>query len=202
MSGQLDPEAGAVLSAALDPLSAPNPSEVNGSRDPRTPDRRRAEALIELCRRATAAGGAAPATSKAQIVVTIRYDRLAGAVRGAGTTLAGQVLSPQTVRRLACDASIIPMVLGSEGQPLDVGRTKRLVTPALLAALWARDKGCSYPGCGRPPQWSDAHHVKHWIDGGTTSLLNLALLCAYHHSWVHQHDLTATLTAHDVTWQT
>ncbi|NMM24627.1 MAG: DUF222 domain-containing protein [Phycicoccus sp.] len=207
ISGQLDPESGAVLSAALDPLSAPNPSapnpgEANGGRDPRPADRRRADALVELCRRATAAGSNAPTTTKAQIVVTIDYERLAGAVRGSGTTLAGQVLSPQTVRKLACDASIIPMVLGSEGQPLDVGRTKRLVTPALLAALWARDKGCTYPGCGRPPQWSDAHHVRHWIDGGTTSLLNLALLCQYHHSWVHQRDLTATVTAHDVTWQT
>ncbi|NMM22402.1 MAG: DUF222 domain-containing protein [Phycicoccus sp.] len=202
VSGQLDPESGAVLSAALDPLSAPTPCEANGGRDPRQGDRRRADALVELCRRATAAGGSAPTTTKAQIVVTIGYDRLLGAVRGSGTTLAGQVLSPQAVRKLACDASIIPMVLGSESQPLDVGRTKRLVTPALLAALWARDKGCTFPGCGRPPQWTDAHHVKHWIDGGTTSLLNLALLCGYHHTFVHQRDLTATVTAHDVTWQT
>ncbi|NMM35231.1 MAG: DUF222 domain-containing protein, partial [Phycicoccus sp.] len=210
ISGQLDPESGAVLSAALDPLSAPTPCEANGGRDPRQGDRRRADALVELCRRATAAGGNAPTTTKAQIVVTIDYDRLLGAVRGSGTTLAGQVLSPQSVRKLACDASIIPMVLGSQGQPLDVGRTKRLVTPALLAALWARDKGCTFPGCGRPPQWTDAHHVKHWIDGGTTSLLNLTLQCGYHHTlqcgyhhaWVHQRDLTATVTAHDVTWQT
>jgi len=202
ISGQLDPESGAVLTAALDPLSAPNPSDTDGGRDPRTPDRRRAEALIELARRAVAAGNNAPTTSKAQIVVTIGYDQLAGAVRGAGTTLGGQVLSPQTVRKLACDANIIPMVLGSQGQPLDVGRTKRLVTPALLAALWARDKGCTFPGCGRPPQWTDAHHVRHWSEGGTTSLLNLALLCGYHHTYVHQRDLTATVTAHAVTWQT
>ena len=202
ISGQLDPESGAVLTAALDPLTAPNPSEANGGPDPRPPDRRRADALIELCRRATAAGGSAPATTKAQIVVTIEYDRLLGAVRGSGTTLTGQVLSPQAVRKLACDATIIPMVLGSQSQPLDVGRTKRLVTPALLAALWARDKGCTYPGCGRPPQWCDAHHLKHWADGGTTALLNLALLCAYHHTYVHQRDLTATVTAHAVTWQT
>ncbi|MHB8299326.1 MAG: HNH endonuclease signature motif containing protein, partial [Dermatophilaceae bacterium] len=120
----------------------------------------------------------------------------------AGTTLTGQVLSPQSVRKLACDAAIIPMVLGSQGQPLDVGRTKRLVTPALLAALWARDKGCTFPGCGRPPQWCDAHHVRHWVDGGATSLLNLALLCAYHHTWVHQRDLTAAITALGATWQT
>ena len=135
LSGQLDPEAGAVLSAALDPLSAPHPCDVNGGRDPRPADRRRAEALIEVCRRAAAAGGAAPKTTKAQIVVLIDNDRLADAVRGAGYTLDGTALSPETVRKLGCDASIIPMVLGSKSQPLDVGRTKRLVTPALLAAL-------------------------------------------------------------------
>ena len=202
ISGQLDPEGAAVLRAALDPLSAPNPCTQNGGRDPRPAERRRADALVEICRRAAAAGGAAPATSKAQIVVTIDLERLTQAIRGAGLTLDRQVLSPQTVRKLACDASIIPMVLGSESQPLDVGRTKRLVTPGLLAALWARDKGCTYPGCGRPPQWTDAHHVQHWADGGPTSLMNLALLCAHHHTWVHQHDLTATVTALDVTWQT
>jgi len=173
--GQLDPEAGAVLRAALDPLSAPRPCDANGGRD-----LRRAEALIEICRRATAAGGAAPATTKAQIVVLIEHDRLAGAIRGAGITLDGTVLAPQSVRKLGCDASIIPIALGSQGQPLDVGRTRRLVTPALLAALWARDKGCTFPGCGRPPQWCDTHHVKHWADGGPTALLNLAMLCVAH----------------------
>ena len=202
ISGQLDPEGAAILQAALDPLSAPNPCSENGGRDPRPAERRRADALVELCRRAVAAGGAAPATTKAQVVVAIDLERLTQAVRGAGATLDRQVLSAQTVRKLACDASIIPMVLGSEGQPLDVGRTKRLVTPGLLAALWARDQGCTYPGCGRPPLWCDAHHVVHWADGGPTSLMNLALLCQHHHTWVHQHDLTATVTALDVTWQT
>src|SRR5450759_4813271 len=124
ISGQLDPEAGAVLTAALDPLTAPNPatpnptntnrsttdspnssntdspnsSNTNGSdpgtgRDPRPPERRRAEALVEICRRAAAAGGAAPATTKAQIVVTIDNHTLKDAVRGAGR-LDGTVLSP------------------------------------------------------------------------------------------------------------
>ncbi|MHB8275640.1 MAG: HNH endonuclease signature motif containing protein, partial [Dermatophilaceae bacterium] len=127
------------------------------------------------------------------------YDRHVIAI---GRTLDGQVLSPEAVCKLACDASIISMVLGSQGQPLDVGRTKRLVTSALLAALWIRDKGCTFSSCGRPPRWSDAHHVRHWADGGPTALLNLALLCQYHPSprsaggpprrstntTVHQHD--------------
>jgi len=202
ISGQLDPEAAAVLSAALDPLSAPNPCTENGGRDLRPADRRRAEALIEVCRRATTAGGQAPATSKAQVVVLIGLEQLTDAVRGSGTTLTGEVLSPQAVRKLACDASIIPMILGSQGQPLDVGRTKRLVTPSLLAALWVRDKACTFPGCGRPPNWCDAHHIIHWADGGPTALTNMTLLCAHHHTYVHRRDLTATVTAFGVTWHT
>jgi len=202
ISGRLDPESGAVLRAALDPLSAPQPADNAGVRDPRPPERRRAEALVEIARRATAAGGSAPATTKAQVLVQITYNDLAGAVRGAGLTLHGAMLSPQTIRKIACDAAIIPMVLGAQSQPLDVGRTKRLVTPALLAAMWARDKGCTYPACTRPPPWCEAHHLKHWIDGGTTALTNMALLCQYHHTWVHQHDLTATTTTVGVTWQT
>jgi len=202
LSGRLDPESAAVLAAALDPLSAPNPCDANGGRDPRPADRRRAEALVEICRRATAAGGEAPTTTKAQVVVLIDLDRLSNTLRGAGTTLNGQDLSAQSIRKIACDASLIPIVLGSQSQPLDVGRTKRLVTASLLAALWVRDKGCTFPGCARPPNWCSAHHVRHWIDGGTTCLLNLTLLCQHHHTYVHQHDLTATVTEHDVTWHT
>ena len=84
------------------------------------------------------------------------------------------MVSPETVRKMGCDASIIPVVLGSKGQPLDVGRLKRLVTQSMQAALWIRDKGCTFPGCGRPPQWCDAHHVIHLVDGGPTCLLNPA----------------------------
>jgi len=199
ISGQLDPEAGAVLWAALDPLSGPRPCAGSGRRDLRPADRRCAEALIEVCRRAVAAGGAAPATTKAQVVVLIDYDTIAGGVRGAGTTLAGEVLSPGTVRRMGVTPRSSRWCWAGAGQPLDVGWTRRLVTPALPAALWVRDREFSFPGCGRPPAWCDAHHVRHWIDGGQTALLNLTLLCAYHHAYVHRRDLTATVTALDVT---
>ena len=225
VSGQLDPEAGAVLTAALDPLSAPHPCKPRrGSKHPagepsddgtdtgpvdpqtgrdlRPADRRRAEGLIEICRRSAAAGRSTPKGTKATVMVLINNDHLTGRVQGYGRALDGTVISPETVRKMACDASIIPMVLGSDGEPLDVGRLKRLVTPAILAALWIRDKGCTFPGCGRPPQWCDAHHVIHWADGGPTCLLNMALLCAHHHTYVHQHDLTATVTAFGVIWQT
>lgn len=99
----------------------------------------------------------------------------------------GGLLGFGAVRRLACDAQIVPIVLGSEGQPLDVGRASRSVPPAIRRALTARDGGCAFPGCDRPPTWCEAHHVRHWADGGETALSNLVLLCGHHHRRVH-HD--------------
>ena len=79
--------------------------------------------------------------------------------------LTGQLLAPETIRRIACDATIIPVVLGTDSEVLDVGRARRLFTPGLLRAMWLRDKGCTIPGCGAPPFWADAHHIIHWVDG-------------------------------------
>jgi hypothetical protein len=197
---RLDPEAAAVLDAAIDPLSAPQPSDEGGP-DLRSPGQRRAEALVEVCRRAAAAGGAAPRTTKAQVIVTMDVADLRERV-GYGRTLTGELLAPETVRKLACDATILPMVLGRDGGVLDVGRFERLVTPRLLAALWVRDAGCTFPGCTRPAPWCHAHHVRHWVNGGSTDLANLALLCARHHTVVHQRGLTAAVTATGVVWHT
>ena len=94
-------------------------------------------------------------------------------------------LSVATIRRLACDAEIIPAVLGTQGEPLDVGRAKRLVTLAIWAALVIRDRHCAFPGCDRPPLMCHAHHIRHWISGGETKLSNLVLLCGHHHRAIH-----------------
>ncbi|MDC5699086.1 HNH endonuclease [Intrasporangium calvum] len=206
MRGVLDPEAAAVIKSAIDPLSVPSPmTDENGhalAPDPRTPATRRADALLEIVARGVAAGESLPGTDKAKVVVTIDHDVLAGRVRGTGLATTADVLSTDTVRRLACDAAIIPMVLGGRSEPLDVGRQHRLVTASQRVALWHRDRGCSYPGCTIPAAWTDAHHVTHWSDGGSTSLDNLALLCRRHHSHVHRHDLTASITPDHVTWHT
>ena len=204
MRGVLDPEAAAVLKSAIDPLSVPCPVKDRHGHtiepDPRSPATRRADALLEIVGRGVAAADRLPVTDKTKVVVTVEHDVLAGKVRGAGLAMSGDVLSVATVRRLACDAAIIPMVLGTKGEPLDVGRTRRLVTKGLRAALWQRDQGCSFPGCTIPAAWTDAHHVQPWWAGGRTSLLNTALLCRRHHTHVHRHELTATVTATSVTW--
>ena len=101
---------------------------------------------------------------------------------------------------MACDAAIIPAVLGSKGQVLDLGRTTRLVTAKQFLALALRDRGCTFPGCSRPPGWCHGHHVTSWLDGGPTDPPNLALLCPRHHTIVHQRDYTATVTDTRVTW--
>ena len=73
-----------------------------------------------------------------------------------------------------------------EGATIDVGRKTRTIPPALRRALEARDGCCRFPGCGNR-QWLDGHHVKHWIEGGETSLANTMLLCRFHHRFVHEH---------------
>ena len=196
---RLDPEGSAVLEAILGPLAAPQPSTEHGS-DTRTSDQRRADALVEVCRRAAAAGGAAPATPKAAVVVTMGYQDLLERT-GAGTTLTGELLAPETVRRMACDAGIIPAVLGVRGARSSTWAGPSGWSPPSRCRRWdLRDRGCTFPGCSRPPSWCDAHHVWHWCDGGPTDPPNLALLCPRHHTIVAPERHTATVTALGVTW--
>jgi hypothetical protein len=204
----LDSEGHAVLESALGPLSAPRPT--NGAPDHRSSDRRRGDALVQLVRRAVAAGDSVPTTTKAQLFVTMDYHQLAARLTSAdsseprrspglaaGTVLggphAGELLAPETIRRIACDATLVPLVLGTDREILDWGRAKRLFTPAQTASLWLRDGGCTYPGCDAPAHWCDAHHLIHWTDGGPSDLRNAALLCGHHHQLVHRRRLAGSL---------
>ena len=117
---------------------------------------------------------------------------MAGVV--AGGPQRGLLLAPAVVRRLACDAAVIPAVLGSDGEVVDLGRAVRLFTPGQLRRLWLRDAGCTFPGCSMPEHWCDAHHLVHWADGGRTVLDNAALLCGRHHTVVHQRRLAGART--------
>ncbi|MDF2146477.1 HNH endonuclease signature motif containing protein [Knoellia sp. p5-6-4] len=182
----LDVEGKAVLEAALGPLSAPKP--VDGERDLRSSDRRRGDALVTLVRRAVAAGGEVGRTNKTTLLLTMDWESLRDGL-GAATTLggldAGTHLAPETVRRLCCDGSVIPIVLGGRGEVMDWGLDKRYFSDAQTKRLWLRDGGCTYPGCDAPPQWTDAHHLVHWADAGPSNLGNAALLCERHHTVVH-----------------
>lgn len=172
-------------------VPCPTPGCGHDGRDPREHGARLWDALVDACRRLPAADllphdhGAIP-----RVVVTIDHTSLRREVveaghAGAGELTSGRRLSPAAVRRLACDAEILPAVLGSASRVLDLGRSQRLVSRGLWHALVLRDRHCAFPGCTRLPLACDAHHVIHWADGGPTALDNLVLLCRHHHTLTH-----------------
>ena len=170
-------EDGARIKAALLPLTKPTPADQAGRRrscgdaeSVRDHGARMWDALVEVCDIARDhhlvpdAHGARP-----RIAVTTSLDALRGRIDWTTLCDDGSELSPATVRRLACDADIIPVALGTRGEVLDVGRAHRLVTPALWRALVCRDRHCAFPGCTKPPVMGHAHHVVHWADHGPTA---------------------------------
>ncbi|MGH3906040.1 MAG: DUF222 domain-containing protein, partial [Pseudonocardiaceae bacterium] len=185
LAGQLDPEGGARVLEVLGSLNQRRPP-VDGIPDTRSQARRDADALVEAMSRLLdddelpTRGGQRP-----HLVLTLGLAELVTGL-GAATLDTGGHLTAAEARRLACDAGIIPMVLGSDSMPLDVGRQQRLATAALRDALGQRDQGCAFPSCGRPPRYCEAHHIVSWLDGGETKLHNMCLLCDYHHTIVHR----------------
>lgn len=182
LDGMYTSEDGAVIKAAVDAeYERLWRAERESDGLTRTAAQRRAAALAEMIRRAVGAERGRPTLS-----VTISLDDLVSGVGPAAVDATGEPLHPATVRRMACDASIIPVVLGGSGEVLDYGRARRTVSTTQRRALTLRDRGCVFPGCDRPPGWCEGHHIVPWPAGGTTDLANLALLCNHHHKAMHE----------------
>lgn len=187
LRGELSVEAGAEFRAALEPLSRPRAG------DTRPLHQRQGEAFGELLGLALrSAELPVKAGERPHVNVTVDYATLRRGV-GRAALDGGRQLSAAQARRIACDAKVVPVVLGGRSEVLDVGRAKRVLTLAQRRALHARDGGCAFPGCGRPPQWCEAHHVVHWADGGQTDVANLVLLCRFHHGLVHRTEWGITM---------
>lgn len=179
---------GAKLLAVLQPLARPRVACIDGTDlksahevDGRTFGQRSHDALEEVCDRVLQAGdvvgvGGTPAT----VIVTVTLEDLLDRL-GYGTTSDGVMIPVAEVLRLADEAEVVPAVMNRAGSVLSLGRTRRIASVAQTHALVARDHGCSFPGCDRPPEWCERHHIKEWVDGGATDLDNLTLLCRYHH---------------------
>ncbi|WP_125610364.1 HNH endonuclease signature motif containing protein [Specibacter cremeus] len=155
-------------------------------------ERTRAQKLLHEmmdCVRLAAATDTLPDNGglRPQIHVTVTLEALKTGLGTAHVPFAGEMPASQ-IRHLACDADIIPIVMNSKGAVLDEGRRQRLVTPAIRRALVARDHGCAFPGCPRPPQWTEAHHIVPWSEGGPTSVANCVILCGWHHHLLHRTD--------------
>ena len=110
-----------------------------------------------------------------------------------GTLLFTGPVTASTARKIACDADIIPVLLGGEGRILDIGRASRIFPPHIRKALTARDQGCAFPGCTIPAPWCEAHHITYWSRGGTTGTDNGTLLCSHHHHLIHKEQWTIQL---------
>ncbi|MGY1812863.1 DUF222 domain-containing protein [Blastococcus sp. SYSU D00820] len=183
-SGTLDAVGGEKLQTVIEAHSqADRPAD-----DTRTRAQRQADALVQAIDNTLAAGNLPVLrTRKPQVLATIPLSDLASTEvsRGAGRMGFGADISAARARWLACDGEITRIVMGPDGQPLDVGRAARLGTPHIRRAAEIRDGGCVFTGCLAPTHWCDLHHLVHWIDGGATSLDNSALLCERHHTKVH-----------------
>jgi hypothetical protein len=127
----------------------------------------------------------------AAVVVTMTLETLLGGLKAAQLDT-GTMISPGLARKLACEAGVIPVVLGGRSQPLDVGRKRRFHTKAQRIAMAVRDRGCVAEGCERPGSWCHAHHLTPWAQGGGTSVKDGVLLCPRHHTLAHHQDYELT----------
>ncbi len=191
--GRLPAELGAIVTraveAACDELGPPPPEIATGLAPDgagltSSPGARRADALVALAQ--TALAPKATSADVYQVVVHVDADALSSKPSDeARCTLEdGDPLPAALARRLCCDASVVG-VLERDGQPISLGRKTRTIPPSLRRALRMRDKRCRFPGCTQRYHL-DAHHIKHWADGGATELDNLAQLCRHHHVVLHE----------------
>jgi hypothetical protein len=186
IDGDLDPETGDTVLTALHAMLDAD-ARSRGRDDGRSPAQRRADGLGEICRQwLDRSARPVVAGERPHLTLTIAARELRRGSDATGELDHAGPVPAATARRLACDASLMRVVLSARSEPLDVGRRTSVVPPSLRRAVVVRDGGCRFPGCDRPPPWCDAHHVDHWADGGATSLANLLLLCRRHHRLVHR----------------
>lgn len=196
LEGLLDPVAGEHVRAALDAASS-RPA----AGDDRTGAQRRADALAAIAKHSLDSGDfKAGGHVRPHVMVTLsaaewadwqRTGRVPSTAPGA-TIGDGIPLAPSEIDTLLCDCTLMRAVLDADGQPVDLGRDKRTFDAHLRKALQLRDGHCTWPGCTMPGTYTEGHHIDEWADGGTTSIDNAALICSFHHHYVHAHHITIT----------
>ena len=154
-----------------------------GFAKPATLFQQQADAFVEIAKSYLAGGRNKKSCTADRYQVIVHVDEKA--LRGSPDAESKSDLPIETVRRLCCDGSLVPITEDEDHTPLNVGRKHRGVQAALRRALLARDKCCRFPGCTHE-KWLDAHHVEHWADGGETSLANTIMLCSKHHRLLHE----------------
>jgi len=201
--GSLSAEAGALLIQALEAAMEDLPPvdvAAATSEIPINRRMRRADALSALAESFLREGNSdqRPRTGRTadryQVVVNVEAQTLREDAPGRCEIERGGALAAETVRRIACDASLVRVTENERGEPLAVGRKTRSIPPAIRRALNSRDSGCRFPGCTHQ-RYVDAHHIRHWVHGGKTDLANLVTLCRFHHRYVHEEHITVETQA-------
>lgn len=211
---ELDPEGAALVDGVYDQLTSPrrggpgmmDPAErarIDAvEHDPRTTEQLASDGLLQLV---TIAVGTDPSQiiGRAQPAVRVLVAVDALADRNGHGWIEGHSdpVSIETVERIACTSGAVPIIFDQHGQAIDVGREQRLFTRRQRVALATRDGGCRWPGCERPPAWTEAHHVEHWKrDQGATDLANGILLCRHHHLLLHDNHWEITRESESRYW--
>jgi hypothetical protein len=195
-SGKFTPEGGELLRDELDRrararyLAEKAEADAAGLPVRSTAAQRRMDALIEMALQSAAATDDGTPINTPSITAVIDLTKLADPATAptdvVGETAAGTPVPAATAERWTCDCSISRLTATSRSTPVDLGRTARLPSPAQRRALAVRDRCCTFPGCDQRASWTNAHHLVHWVHGGSTDLSNLALLCPFHHHRVHE----------------
>ena len=196
LSGELDAEGGALVKTAIDALS-----QGMSRGETRSRSQRNADALVDIAAMQLRCGDHRDVHGqRPHLTLTVSAETLrAGAVDAEPAELSGVgPIHPETARRIACDAvrTLVTVVAPADASasttgstramPLSVGRATRTIPAHIRTALRLRDQGCRFPGCDRPPAWTEGHHIIHWPEGGPTELDNLVSLCRPHHRAVHE----------------
>jgi Domain of unknown function (DUF222)/HNH endonuclease len=194
LRGELDAEGGVLVKTAIDALS-----HGMSRGETRTGSQRRADALVDLAATQLRCGDHRDVHGqRPHLMVTVSAETLRSGANAQPAELSGVgPIHPETARRIACDAvrTVVTVAPPADGAtltagstsltPLSVGRATRTIPAHIRTALNLRDQGCRFPGCDRPPAWTDGHHIIHWPDG-PTELDNLVSLCRPHHRAVHE----------------
>ncbi|MEV6648703.1 DUF222 domain-containing protein [Amycolatopsis sp. NPDC051371] len=184
LNGRFDDETGTRASALLDSLAQRRTTDEGP--DLRSPQERYGDAFSDAIDLALNSPELPmQAGERAHVMIAVSLDDLKS---GVGRAILGDLgtMSAAEARIHACDCKLIPAVLGTKSEPLDLGHQRRLISTPLRHALYLRDRGCAFPGCHRPPRHCQGHHIRHWTDGGPTELGNLVLMCAHHHRLLHR----------------